>query len=362
MNAQERRLTDYVIAKSSSRMFERMDTSYSKDLFEVLQMVKDEDVRNTTLPFADLLRKSQLHRDKKFLDTIHSLPGQKYMKSIMLTMPSLLKLSQSLEDRFTMFYTAEIAVEIQIFVRLTLQDIRDSVERIHRKRYAGAKGRKSQAHHPQNNLAELTSLVARVSFASHLLRLFVYSSAASAHFTAIQPILEKYRAARLAEKRKRMKSKTTRKGTGSSASKPHYSDEQNVAVVDDIEEELGEDFGEVDEDEDELTAANTEQVDREKSRFPIVSLYLQWIRRLVSHTEAINTLCQMGRQMAALLEPPTLSVQVLTVAHTGEKLKPWEDIIHSVWTSGGDASSTPEEVIDQLHEQQLMKKGEPLLF
>jgi hypothetical protein len=155
-----------------------------------------------------------------------------------------------------------------------------------------------------------------------------------------------------------MKGKTPRKGAGSSTSKPSNSNES----VDDINEEFGGAFREEEEDEDEPTAANTDHVDREKGLFPIVSLYLQWIRRLVSHTEAINTLCQMGCQMVSLPDPPSLSVKVLAVAHTGVQLKPWEDIIQSIWTDVGGC--TAQDVIDQLHDDQVvsLKKGTQPIF
>jgi hypothetical protein len=71
----------------------------------------------------------------------------------------------------------------------------------------------------------------------------------------------------------------------------------------------------------------------------------------------------MGHQMASLPDPPTLSVKVLAVAHTGVQLKPWEDIIRSVWTTGnGQDGTSAQQVIDRLHEQQVMKKGDQLTF
>jgi hypothetical protein len=342
-------------------MFERLDTTYSKDLLDVLQKVEDKDVLTNTLPFAGPLRDSQLLRNKTFLDTINSPPGLSYVDSLFIEIPTLLAVAKSKKERSDTFYTHAIGVEIHGLLRHMIFDIRNSVKKVYRKQYTGGKGRSVAQE-------DLPSLVTRISFSCHLLRLFVYSSAAPAHFTTIHPLLKHFRLAQTAERSKKMNTTTNTKppheGAAPSASEPSNSHKQNVPALDDIDEELGRDFGDEGEDEDryELTTANADQVEHEKDLFPIVLLFLQWIRCMVSHTEALNTLCLMAGQMALLPVPPTLSIKVLAVPCTGSQLKPWEDIIWSVWTNGQDPSLTAQEVIDQLHEQQVFRKGVQPLF
>jgi hypothetical protein len=134
-SAEERSLTDYVLAKSLSRMYEWMDTRYSKDLFEALHMVCSRDVRRSTIPFAKKLGKSQLNRDARFLQTIHSHPVQRYLRSLKMSTPNLLALSSSQEPRTVTFYTEKTALEIHRFLCHTLRDMHNSVAMIYFTKY-----------------------------------------------------------------------------------------------------------------------------------------------------------------------------------------------------------------------------------
>jgi hypothetical protein len=160
------------------------------------------------------------------------------------------------------------------------------------------------------------------------------------------------------------KAKIFRKGARSTALKPSDSGEQDVSVLDDINEELEGGFGEEEEeDDDELTAATTDNVDCNTDLFLTVKLHLHWIRRQVSHTEAIKTLCQMGRKMALYPEPPIISVKVLAVEHTGVQMAPWQEVIQTIWASAQKQTWSAQEVIDQVEDQNIMINGnKPLEF
>jgi hypothetical protein len=351
----ERRLIDYIISRSSSRMHDRMTTSYAKDLFDALKQLRHADFRDCHTPFVGRLKTSQLNRDKRFLKIIGSSAMARFLTSIKVDAPKLLAVKS---ESFITFYREEHVAETHDLLVRSLSDLRDSVELISSRRYIGGTAPAKVGQ----RLYTLESIVTRVECAAHLLWAFIYSSAAPVHFSTIRDPLASS-VVRVTDKRKSsqqgdVKAKHSRKTTGSAGlgSMAPKGDGQDALPMDDINEELDGGLGEdLDEDEDNLHATSVDNADMEKDLFPIVRQYLRWMRRHVSHIEAIKTLCAMGRQLALLPKPPTLTVRVLAVAYPGLDMKPWQTVVQELWARSDDQTTTAQDVINALSDLPAIK-------
>jgi hypothetical protein len=132
----------------------------------------------------------------------------------------------------------------------------------------------------------------------------------------------------------------------------------NQQDVDDINEELERGLGFREDADEEDNLDNTEQ---QKNYDPIVKEYLRWMRRHVSHIEAIKILCKMGRQVAVELEQPFLSIKVLAVPHQGSRASPWRDVVMEIWKKGPLQTTTAADVIDKLCERSPFKDAKEQL-
>ena len=332
-------MSDYIMARSSTRMHERINNRYSTDIFRALCRVDDEQLSKITiLPAVTPLRKSQLKRDKRFLEAIHRESMQNFLGSIDVAVPNLLEVPL---DRTTSFYGPSTAKEVHSFLVRTLEDFRDTVKQIAKRQYKGGVPPKPGAEKEQEGRRDL---VIRVECASQLLCLFIYSSAAFTHFEAIRGVLlmmerEIDVARRLKEARK------------NEELAPLTQPESDVEppVVDDIDDELECGLGDDDGEDDLTTLAN--HADNEAKWDPTTKKYLRSIRRHVSHMEAINILCAMCRKLAiySQIRTPVVSVTALAVPYPGNVIMPWKNLVQEIWPADPAATIwSAQDVIDRL--------------
>ena len=336
-----------------------MECRASQDLFDALVSVKQKDIAGMATPFAGPLSKSQATRDNAFLTILAHEPVQAYLKKLHVATPKLLALTlpPSTPEIVRTFYTKRTAPEIHKFLTKTIENMRTLISRI-----AGMmeKLSSSEQQDMEGIRKALRSLIDRASLSAHILWLFVYSSAAPAHFERIKvlltkriltttaqrdlELLTKRKNDRNAKIRKELKTKQAKeermkqakekktmhawkRGSTSSLSldsEPMETQDWN-SVPDDIDEELEGSFHEYDED-DNVVVGGSVNPDEDKWK-PTVRQYMRWLRRQVSHIESLKRLCHMCRKFSELDKPPQISIKVLAVASQGEETKPWRDVI-----------------------------------
>jgi hypothetical protein len=358
--AAERTLMEYILAKSSQRMKDRLSNRASQNLLKALTLIDAKECENAAYPNAVPLSTTQISRDNKFLRLLASKVIQAYLASLGVHAEALLEAAGKAEGCIVTFYNKRTSSEIHKLLIASLADILTTVTKI-----SDMKGGFTEEH---------ARLVARVSLSCTLLRLFVHSSAAPAHFTRLSLLLadqvHQLEAPAKALKPRPISVKpsvsskvpTPSSTTSSllsriSSSKPMLPDEQPDAL-DDIDEEY--EGGLSDHEDEDNPPITLSDIDREVDWVPIVKQYMRWMRRQISHTESVKTLCRMARRWIGLPNPPTISIKVLATDHPGTSMKPWQDVVRSVWSTSnepGDKAWTPQEVVDRLKEMGIYRSS-----
>lgn len=306
-------LLPYVVIKSSPKIFRRFATGYSRHYLNLLAKIKPE-IINALLPREKPLQltKSHIMRDRAFLAVIGG-ETQEYLKWINVETPCLLEASvkaKNGEFAESTFYSAATACEVHGLLYALLQDLANftcivtQLTSLPKEKFRELKVFKGVKKLDDKVIeATFETCADRLCICLHLLWLLVYSGAIEAHVNVIQSLLKKY-------------------GTEQAVSHSVADETENLGDGDDQDEVDDEDAGNEVLD---LIDADSEMADR-----PNFTSFMRWLRRQVSHYQAINTIGRTFRKLTKAKgqhELPSVSIKIVANRHPGTEMQPWRELV-----------------------------------